>query len=199
MGVTRRILAIVLALISLALGSHYLAGEIYGVYLTKPQLVWDYLNWLIAFGAIVALVYHYRKKRALDRRQHDDSVTFNYLSTNLMLFAAMFLTLWFFANWFEQLSVGDQDAGMVAGFIWIAFHASFVILGSLTAWQLWQHDSDTHGAAGEQTTQTATRLATPSGLVVGGQGVAGGALNAPPSSNLGTNPVPGGKDEDTGP
>ena len=71
MGVLRRTVAVILALISLSLGFHFVAGEIYGAYLAQPHLVWDYLNWLTAFAVIVILVYHYRKKRALDRKQKD--------------------------------------------------------------------------------------------------------------------------------
>ena len=141
MGYLRKILAVILGLISLSLGVHFVAGEIYGAYLSVPHLVWDYLNWLTAFGVVATLAYHYRKKRALDRQQHDDTVNFNYLSTNLTLFAAMFLAFWFFANWFEELSTNGQTASTVVGFIWVAFNASFVILSGFTAWQLWRDES----------------------------------------------------------
>lgn len=192
MGVLRRILAVILGLISLSLGVHFVAGEIYGLYMEEPNLVWDYLNWLIAFGVVVTLVYHYRRKRALDRQQHDDSVTFNYLSTNLMLFAAMFLNLWFFANWFEELTMDEEAARTVVGFIWIGFNASFVVLGGLTAWQLW------HGGPGQdertraQLTRPESPLATPSGTAVEAQpvGQASGTVTA--SSPGDANAIPGG-------
>lgn len=173
MGVLRRILAVVLALISLSLGVHFVAGEIYGLYMAEPDLVWDYLNWFIAFGVVVTLVYQYRRKRALDRQQHDDSVTFNYLSTNLMLFAAMFLTLWFFANWFEELSMDDEAARAVVGFIWIGFNASFVVLGGLTAWQLWRNGPG-------QDERTGAHLTRP------------GSRNVPGSLSGDANAIPGG-------
>ena len=74
MGYLRKILAVILGLISLSLGVHFVAGEIYGAYLSEPHLVWDYLNWLTAFGVVATLAYHYRKKRALDRQQHDQNL-----------------------------------------------------------------------------------------------------------------------------
>ena len=153
MSVLRKILAVILALVSLAVAVHFVAGEIYGLYLAEPHLVWNYLNWLTAFGVVVILVYHYRRKRELDRQQYDDSVSFNYLSTNLKLFAAMFLTLWFFANWFEELTMNDETASAVVGFVWIAFNASFVVLGSVTAWQIWRDEPGERLETAAQVTQ----------------------------------------------
>jgi hypothetical protein len=163
MSVLRKILAVILAVISLTLGIHSVAGELYGAYLAEPDLVWDYLNWLIAFGVVVTLVFHYRRKRALDRQRQDDSVTFSYLSTNLMLFAAMFLTLWFFANWFEKLSANDDAAAAatVVGFIWITFNGSFVVLGSLTAWQLWRSEPGRDEDTGAEETRRGSLLVPP--------------------------------------
>ena len=137
MGVLRRVLSAGLAVISLALGIHFVGGELYGELLAEPHLVWDYLNWLTALGIMVTLVYHFQRKREFDRRQPDDTVSFAYLSRNFLLFAAMFLTLWFFANWFEELYGSGTRHGAVVSFVWIAFNASFVVLGSVTAWQLW--------------------------------------------------------------
>lgn len=198
MGILRRIIAVVLALISLALGVHFVAGEIYGVYLAEPHLVWDYLNWATAFGVVAILIYHYRRKRALDRQQHDDSVTFNYLSTNLTLFAAMFLTFWFFANWFEELNLNSQPEGTVVGFVWIAFNATFAILGGVTAWRLWHNERGPEEGTGEEMNQPRSLLVTQTGLAAEGRPVAQASSNAPLSSSGDVNEVPGGSGTDTG-
>ena len=149
----RRFLAAVLGLISLALAVHFVGSEIYGAYLAQPHLVWDYLNWLIALGMVVTLVHHFQRKRAFDRSRQYDTVTFGYLSTNLLLFGAMFLALWFFANWFEELNVSDEASGTVVGFVWIVFNACFVALGSVSAWQLWHEGTEPSDAEGEQVGQ----------------------------------------------
>ena len=198
MGILRRLLAVVLALISLSLGVHFVAGEIYGAYLSEPHLVWDYLNWLTAFAVVVILVYHYRRKRTLDRQQHDDNVSFNYLSTNLTLFAAMFLTLWFFANWFEELSMNDQAVGAVVGFVWISFNASFVILGGMTAWQLWGNGPDRDEETGADVTQPGSLLVSPAGLAVEGRPVTQASPDMPGSVSGNVNEVPGGAGKDSG-
>jgi len=192
MGVLRRILAVILALISLSLGVHFVAGEIYGLYMAEPGLVWDYLNWPIAFGVVVTLVYQYGRKRALDRQQHDDSVSFNYLSTNLMLFAAMFLSLWFFANWFEELSMDDEASSAVVGFIWIGFNASFVVLGGLTAWQLWGRGPGQDQRVAARPTGPGSLMATPSGIAAESQTVTHSATNVPVTSHGDADAIPGG-------
>ncbi len=197
MGVMKRALAIILAMISLALGTHFVAGEIYGVYVAGSHLVWDYLNLFIAFAVVVTLAYHYNRKRSLDRQHRDDSVSFNYLATNFMLFAAMFLTFWFFANWFEELNTNGEPPGAVVGFVWIAFNASFVILGGITAWQLWQNDTGTEESGGEQELQPGPLLATPQGLAVEGQSVAEGPFTRPMSSTGDASSVPGGQGKDS--
>ena len=198
MGVLRRVLAVVLALISLSLGVHFVVGEIYGAYLPEPHLVWDYLNWLTAFGVVVILVYHYRRKRSLDRQQQNENVSFNYLSTNLTLFAAMFLTFWFFANWFEELSMNDQSAGEVVGFVWISFNAAFVILSGLTAWQLWRDGSDWDEETGEDLSQPDSLLISPAGLAVEGQPASQASSNVPRSVPGSVDEVPGGAGRDRG-
>ena len=164
MGVLKKPLAVVLALISVSLAVHFVAGEIYGLYLAQSDLVWDYLNWPIAFGVIVVLAYHYRMKRAQDRQQHDDNVSFSYLTTNLKLFAAIFLTLWFFANWFEELSMNNETDSAVTGFIWIAFNASFVVLGGATAIQMWNEGPGRDESSAVPAQQLASPLAADDGV-----------------------------------
>jgi len=90
-----------------------------------------------------------------------------------LLFAAMFLTLWFFANWFEELSMDDEAARAVVGFIWIGFNASFVVLGGLTAWQLWRNGPG-------QDERTGAHLTRP------------GSRNVPGSLSGDANAIPGG-------
>ena len=137
MNALRRVAAAVLAIISVAVAIHSIVGEIYSVYWSDSHLLWDYLNWFIALAMLVALVFHFRRKRAFDRRNRDEDVTLGYLSTNFLLFATMFLALWFFANWFEELNSGGNTPGTVVGFVWIGFNASFVVLAAVTAWLLW--------------------------------------------------------------
>ena len=180
-------MAVVLALISLALGFHSVVGELYGEYLPEPRLVWDYLNWLIGVGVVVALVFHFRRKRALDRQPHGDDVSVEYLSTNLMLFAAIFLTLWFFANWFEVMNINDNTPLDVVGFVWIAFNASFVLLAAVTAWLMWQTPSEAVESLDNSLPSPYSPAGAETGPVSAGQsstaGAQGGVERAIPAEN----------------
>ena len=139
MRALRRLLAVVIGLTAAALAIHSIAGEIYGLYLAQSNQVWGYLNWFLGLGMVIALVYHFGRKRALDRSHQDDNVTMAYLTTNFLLFASVFLTLWFFANWFTVLGPNESLPGTLVGFVWISFNALFVPLGLVTAWMLWRH------------------------------------------------------------
>ena len=142
MCILKRVLAVALAAVTLALGIHFVGGELYGGLLPEPHLIWDYLNWPTALGILVTLVYHFQRKREFDRRRQDDNISFAYLTRNFLLFAAMFLSIWFFANWFEELNASSDTPGAVVSFVWIGFNASFMILGSITAWQLWNGEEE---------------------------------------------------------
>lgn len=137
MSALKRMVAALLAIISVAVAVHFIVGEIYSVYWSDSHVVWDYLNWLMALAILVSLVFHFRRKLACDRRNRDENVTLGYLATNLLLFATMFLALWFFANWFEELNADRNTSSTVVGFVWIGFNASFIVLAAVTAWLLW--------------------------------------------------------------
>ena len=134
----RRMLAVILALTSLSVAVQFIAGEIYGVFWSDSHIIWTYLNWAIALGLVVALVFHFRRKRAYDLQNRDDSVSFNYLSSNLLLFSSLFLSLWFFANWFEDLNIDHSSPTPVLDFVWVTFNACYIVLAAITAWQLWR-------------------------------------------------------------
>ena len=140
MAALKKLLAVVLAITSLGIAIHFVAGELYGAYLSQPHLVWDYLNWLTAFAVAIAVVYHYLRRRNLGRAHDNQDVSLGYVTTNFLLFASVFLALWFFSNWSAELNEKDDTPGAVIGFVWISFNACFVVLAGVTAWQLWSDE-----------------------------------------------------------
>ena len=140
MGALKKLLAGVLALTSLGIAIHFVAGELYGAYLSQPHLVWDYLNWLTAFAVAISVVYHYLRRRNLGRAQDNQDVSLGYVTASFLLFASVFLALWFFSNWSAELNEKDDTPGAVIGFVWISFNACFVVLAGVTAWQLWSDE-----------------------------------------------------------
>ena len=190
MSALRKLLAVLLGLISLALAIHFVAGELYGSYLPQPHLVWDYLNLLIAVGVVVTLIFHFQRKRAFDRQNQNDSVSIGYLSTNLLLFVSIILALWFFANWFEELNINETTPEVVVSLIWIAFNASFIVLGSVTAWQLWQDQSEDPARAASPGSQSPAPVGSQADLAFAGHGGMTQAGEGPDSEYSMTNPDP---------
>ena len=131
-------LGALLALIALAVAINSLAGEFYGSLLPHPGFVWDILNWFMAGAILVALAYQYLSKRALDKPGTARSVNFQYLYTNLLLFVAIVLTLWFFHNWFNSFSSDPEAPSLRAGVVWIMVNAIFIAVTGITAGQLWR-------------------------------------------------------------
>ena len=132
----KKVVGVILAAIALAVAFHALVGEFYGSLLPRPGMVWDILNYFMAGGVLVAVVHHFRAKRALDRRETDGGVNSEYLMTNLLFFAAVILSIWFFRNWFDNMVV-DGRQGDTVRFIWQIVNPLFVVVMGTTACQLW--------------------------------------------------------------
>ena len=133
----KKVVGVILAAIALAVAFHALVGEFYGSLLPRPGMVWDILNYFMAGGVLVALVHHFRAKRALDRKETDGGINSEYLMTNLLFFAAVILSIWFFRNWFDNIVVGDGRQGDTIRFIWQVVNPLFVVVMGATACQLW--------------------------------------------------------------
>ena len=132
----KKVVGVILAAIALAVAFHALVGEFYGSLLPRPGMVWDILNYFMAGGVLVALVHHFRAKRALDQGETDGGVNIEYLMTNLLFFAAVILSIWFFRNWFDNMVV-DGRQGDTVRFIWQVVNPLFVVVMGTTACQLW--------------------------------------------------------------
>lgn len=99
-----------LAAIALAVLVNLMAWEWYGDGETFPvHLVWDILNWFMAAAIIIALAYHCRDKRRLDKADAGQSrVTYSWLAANLLLYATVLLGIWFFRNWGAEYFAAER-------------------------------------------------------------------------------------------
>ena len=152
-------LGALLGLIALAVAINSLAGEFYGRLLPHPGFVWDILNWFMAGAILVALAYQYLSKRALDKPGTARSVNYQYLYTNLLLFIAIVLTLWFFHNWFNSFSSAPEAPWFRVGVVWIVVNAIFVAVTGITAGQLWRRPAPGPGYVPEPVAQEDSRNA----------------------------------------
>ena len=99
-----------LAVIALAVLVNLMAWEWYGGSATvSVHLVWDILNGFMAAAIIIALAYHYRDKRQLDKTDGGQSrVTYSWLAANLLLYATVLLGIWFFRNWGTEYFAAER-------------------------------------------------------------------------------------------
>lgn len=131
----RRICAIALGLISLAVAIHYVFGSLYQNTVDLIA-VWAVLDWFMAVGILIALVAHLMAKRALEEEGAGDSVTRKYLEVNVGLYLTVFLALWFFWNWFDFLTSGDEPQGATNLVGWMLIDPLVSLVLGVTSRQL---------------------------------------------------------------
>ncbi len=136
-----RIASILLGLISLAVAAHYVFGSLYQD-AVDIIAVWAVLDWFMAAGIIVAFVVHVMAKQALEQDGSGDSVTRSYLEINLVFYATIFLSLWFFWNWFDFLMSGDEPQGTTHLINWMFTDPLAAIVLSATSRRLWRNASN---------------------------------------------------------
>ena len=125
---------ILLALLALAVFLNAMAWEFYSNLIPNPGVTWDILNWFMAAGVIIALACQCREKRRLDQANAgSDRVHYSYLATNLLLFATILLTIWFFRNFMANLTHTEVERHFL---IWQIVNALFVVVMASTAARL---------------------------------------------------------------
>ena len=133
----RRPLAAILALIVLAVAFHFIFQPFYQDRV-NPNQVWEILDWFMAFGVVVALVVTYIQKRGSDSEATD---TKTFICVNAAFYAAVWLAIWFFWNWFDNLSLGEELQGEIRLTFWGLIDPLFIIVvGSVSA-HLWSRES----------------------------------------------------------
>ena len=95
------------------------------------------LNWFMAFGVLAALVITYLHKREVGA----DSDTNSFICANAAFYAAAFLAILFFWNWFDDLTVGEDGQGQTRRNFWVVIDALFVIIVGAISTHLWREPS----------------------------------------------------------
>ena len=137
MDTLKRPLAVVLAIIALAVTFHFIFSSFY-TDSVNPNQVWEILDWFMAFGVVVALVVTYMQKRSIESETTD---TRRFICVNAAFYAAAWLAIWFFWNWFDNLSLGEEPQGELRLTFWGFIDPLFIIVvGSVSA-RLWGSES----------------------------------------------------------
>ncbi len=118
-------------------------ATVVGVYFTISPLVdgviaghvvWDILNFFMAAGVLIALGFSYVRKREVDGSGSGD--VWARLAVNALFYAALWLTIWFFWNWFVELM--DRDWSH----LWKQINPLFAIVVGVAGARMWREARD---------------------------------------------------------
>jgi hypothetical protein len=104
-------------------------------------MVWNVVNWFMAAGATVALIASVLRKFSLHASRTEGGVTRDYLETNLIFYASIFLALLFFWNWFDSLATGPGGQSDTRMIWWAFINPLFVLVTGAAGCRLWRGDS----------------------------------------------------------
>lgn len=93
--------------------------------------VWSVLNWFMAAGVLVALWEGAGRKRRAGRDGGEDGLK-PYLESNVAFYASALLALWYFMNWFGDLT-GREDPQL-----WAVIDPLFVLAVGACGLRLWR-------------------------------------------------------------
>lgn len=100
---------------------------------------WNYVNYLMALGILAGLLVHYLRKRAL--AEPAESLSREYLEVNIAFYLSIVLTLCFFWNWFDDLTVGADGQDTIHLLMWTFVNPLFVVVSGFTGFCLWRDAS----------------------------------------------------------
>lgn len=145
MHIVRRIIGAVLILLAALVAVYFVATE-YDVVSSSfalARLSWSVLNYLMAIGIVLGLVFAWIRKRAVEAKGLSNDVTRPYLEANVLFYAFMFAALLFFWNWFDRLAGGDvfQDS-VTRRIAWIMLDAVFPLITGAMGMYLWRGGSE---------------------------------------------------------
>lgn len=139
MNALKKVLALILSLIAIAVLFQLVFSPFY------PDAVdidwtWNVLNWFIAFGVVAALIATYLRKRGLSA--DSSGADREHIWANTAFYAAAVLAIWFFWNWFDDLTVGAEGQSQVRLIFWSIINPLFIILMGAVSARLWRDASD---------------------------------------------------------
>ncbi len=127
--------AVLLFLTGAAVLGHFVFGTFYRN-VVEAEDIWYVLNWFMAFGMIVALLTSHAVKRASCAADTDAKT---YIGGNAFFYATAAVTILFFWNWFNELTVGGGNEGTVNLNFWTVIDTLFPLIVGSTAVRLWRY------------------------------------------------------------
>ena len=144
MSILKRVAAIYLIVVAAAVGAHWIIVPLYDNS-SGEYPVWVFLNWFMVSTVIIALDRNIRGKLALRGVDPDAPLTGRRVQANLLFYATIVLTLWYFWNWFYGFFPHNEPevVGLVHLEMWTLITPLFVLVIGVTGFSLWQEADDT--------------------------------------------------------
>lgn len=137
MDTIRRPLAVILGVITIAVTFHFIFSALYEDSVDVGQ-IWDILDWLMSFAVIAALIVTYMRKKNMTSDSMDAKM---YVRVNVAFYSALWLAIWFFWNWFDNLAAGSELQSDVHLTLWAFIDPLFIIVVGRLSVRLWKGDS----------------------------------------------------------
>lgn len=131
MAVMRRILGAYAMLTAAAVAVHFVVTPLYDDGSTGFP-VWKVFNWFMAPAVVLALATGAIGKFRLDRDEGGVGDAVRALEANVLFYASAVLALWFFWNWFGDLT-SREEASM-----WAFIDPLFVLVVGACGRRLWR-------------------------------------------------------------
>ena len=143
MSILKRVAAIYLIVVAAVVGAHWIIVPLYDNS-SGEYPVWVFLNWFMASTVIIALDRNIRGKLALRGGDPDAPLTGRRVQANLLFYATIVLTMWYFWNWFFSFFPHNEPevVGLVHLEMWTLISPLFVLTIGVTGFSLWQESGD---------------------------------------------------------
>ena len=134
MEMLKRPLAVILGLMAIGVLLHFVFSPFYEE-LVDNVTIWHILNWIMAAGVIITLITTCIQKRGVEA---DRGNTNTYICVSVAFYAAAILTVLFFWNWFDDLTVGEDGQSQTRRNYWVVINTLFIVLVGAVSAHLWK-------------------------------------------------------------
>ena len=142
MIIARTLVAAGLMLVSVVVAAHFILSPFYQDTMDIDRM-WFVLNWFMAVAVVIALIVNYHRFKATGGDSGDGPVDRQYLRVSVALFASLTLVIWFFWNWFDDLTVASGSQSDTRLVMWAFIDPLFVLVTGATGLHVWRFGRST--------------------------------------------------------
>ena len=137
MMIARTLVAAGLMIVSVVVAAHFILSPFYQDTMDIDRM-WFVLNWFMAVASVIALVVNYHRYKATGAQSGEGEVDRQYLKVNAALIASLGLVIWFFWNWFDDLTAASGSQSDTRLIMWAFIDPLFVLVTGATGLHVWR-------------------------------------------------------------